>query len=116
MGRLFGTDGVRGRYGRDLTDDLARALGRAATTVLRRHGEREISFVTSAVGHWSGVMISASHNPPEDNGIKFFDAAGFKLSDDVEDEIEAEIAAPHDEPAERGRVLDMPPETPDYVD
>jgi len=61
-------------------------------------------------------MISASHNPPEDNGIKFFDASGFKLSDDLEDEIEAEIAAPHDEPAHRGRVLEMPADAPDYVD
>jgi phosphoglucosamine mutase len=157
MGRLFGTDGVRGRYGRDLTDDLARGLGRAATVVLRRHGEEHISFVigrdprvsgapleraladgitsaggdayllgieptpavaylTAAVGHWSGVMISASHNPPEDNGIKFFDASGFKLSDALEDEIEAEIAAPRDDPSSPGRVLEMPSDAPDYVD
>jgi phosphoglucosamine mutase len=157
MGRLFGTDGVRGRYGRDLTDDLARSLGRAATVVLRRHGEEHISFVigrdprvsgvpleraladgitsaggdayllgveptpavaylTAAVGHWSGVMISASHNPPEDNGIKFFDASGFKLSDALEDEIEVEIAAPHDDPSSSGRVLEIPADAPDYVD
>jgi phosphoglucosamine mutase len=157
MGRLFGTDGVRGRYGRDLTEDLARSLGRAATVVLRRHGEEHISFVigrdprvsgvpleraladgitsaggdayllgieptpavaylTAAVGHWSGVMISASHNPPEDNGIKFFDASGFKLSDALEDEIEAEIATPHDDVSSPGHVLEMPADAPDYVD
>lgn len=157
MGRLFGTDGVRGRYGRDLTDELARALGRAATVVLRRHGEERIAFaigrdprvsgvpleralaegitsaggdayllgveptpavayLTATVGRWSGVMISASHNPPEDNGIKFFDASGFKLSDALEDEIEAEIRSPQDDPAEGGRVLEIPPDTPDYVE
>jgi phosphoglucosamine mutase len=157
MGRLFGTDGVRGRYGRDLTDEIARALGRAATVVLRRHGEHDISFVigrdprtsgvaletaladgitsaggdayllgveptpavaylTAAVGHWSGVMISASHNPPEDNGIKFFNHRGFKLSDDLEDEIEAEIADPSDATFAPGSVHEMPADAPDYVD
>jgi phosphoglucosamine mutase len=157
MGRLFGTDGVRGRYGRDLTDDLARAIGRAATIVLRRHGEREIAFaigrdprasgepleaalaegitgaggdayllgvrptpavayLTTAVGHWSGVMISASHNPPEDNGIKFFNHEGYKLSDALEDEIEAEIASPSLEAFEAGQVLPVPTDAPDYVE
>jgi phosphoglucosamine mutase len=156
MGRLFGTDGVRGRYGSDLTDDLARALGRAAVVVLRRHGAERVSFVigrdprvsglplekalaegitsaggdvyllgieptpavafmTVAVGHWSGVMISASHNPPDDNGIKFFDAAGFKLSDDLEDEIEAEMRSSNAERGEPGRVLELPDDAPDYV-
>jgi phosphoglucosamine mutase len=156
MGRLFGTDGVRGRYGRELTDDLARDLGRAATAVLRRHDDEHVSFVigrdprtsgrpleralaegitgaggdayllgieptpavaylTAAVGHWSGVMISASHNPPEDNGIKFFSSAGLKLSDELEDEIEAEMREPRAERVEPGRVLEMPPEAPDYV-
>jgi len=156
MGRLFGTDGVRGRYGSDLTDDLARELGRAAVVVLRRHGAEHVSFVigrdprvsgvplekalaegitsgggdvyllgveptpavafmTVTVGHWSGVMISASHNPPDDNGIKFFDAAGFKLSDDLEDEIEAEIRSSSAEPVEPGRILDLPEDAPDYV-
>ena len=157
MGRLFGTDGVRGRYGRELTDDLARALGRAAVVVLRRHDDDHVSFVigrdprtsgvpleaalaegitsaggdayllgieptpavaflTSAVGHWSGVMISASHNPPEDNGIKLFSSSGFKLSDELEDEIEAEMRDPAGERFAPGRVLDLPADTPDYVD
>jgi phosphoglucosamine mutase len=157
MGRLFGTDGVRGRYGDALTDDLARALGSAAVAVLRRHDGGRISFVvgrdprasgeqlqaaladgittaggdvyllgvqptpavaflTAAVGRWSGVMISASHNPPEDNGIKFFSADGFKLSDGLEDEIEAEIQQPTARSVEHGRLLDIPADTPGYVD
>ena len=128
--RLFGTDGVRGLAGTELTEDLAYRLGRAAVLVLGRRGGgrptfvvgrdprasgewledalvegiREgggdafiagveptpaIAFLTTDVGASSGVVISASHNPPEYNGIKFFDASGSKLPDEVEDEIEA---------------------------
>jgi phosphoglucosamine mutase len=135
VGRLFGTDGIRGRAGVDLTRDLAEGLGRAAVAVLRRHGEdhpvflvgrdtREsgewleaalvrgiraaggdailagvqptpaIAFLTVETGATAGVVISASHNPPQDNGIKFFSRGGTKLSDELEDEIEATLAAP----------------------
>ena len=128
--RLFGTDGVRGLAGTELTDEMAYRLGRAAVLVLGRRGAGHASFVvgrdTRSSGEWlevalvegiregggdayiagveptpaiaflvtdlgtaSGVVISASHNPPEYNGIKFFDATGAKLPDDVEDEIEA---------------------------
>lgn len=134
MGRLFGTDGVRGLAGSELTRDLAYGLGRAAVVVLGRHGVGRPSFVVGrdprASGEWledaitegirqaggdvviagieptpaiafmtvdlgasSGVVISASHNPPEYNGIKFFAANGMKLPDALEDEIEAVIAA-----------------------
>jgi phosphoglucosamine mutase len=134
MGRLFGTDGVRGVAGTELTRDLAYGLGRAAVVVLGRHGQgrptfvvgrdpresgewledaltegiREaggdvilagmeptpaIAFMTVDLGASSGVVISASHNPAKDNGIKFFAANGMKLPDDLEDEIEAMIAA-----------------------
>lgn len=127
--RLFGTDGVRGLAGTELTEDIAYRLGRAGVLVLGRHvqgrptfvvgrdprasgewledalveGIREgggdafiagieptpaIAFLTTDLGATSGVVISASHNPPEYNGIKFFDATGSKLPDDVEDEIE----------------------------
>lgn len=48
-----------------------------------------VSFLTKALGAQAGVMISASHNPVQDNGIKFFGPDGFKLSDDQEKEIEA---------------------------
>lgn len=48
-----------------------------------------VAAITSSIEAAAGVMISASHNPIEDNGIKFFGADGFKLSDAVEDEIES---------------------------
>ena len=130
VGRLFGTDGVRGVAGSELTRELAFDLGRAAVVVLGRHGTERpvflvgrdtrssgvwleaaladgirsaggdvllagveptpaIAFLTTELGATSGVVISASHNPPEDNGIKFFSRDGMKLSDDLEDEIEA---------------------------
>jgi phosphoglucosamine mutase len=157
MGRLFGTDGVRGRFGRELTTDLARGLGRAAVVVLARYergaptfvigrdtrasGETlqealvegitrgggdvylvgveptpAIAFMTTALGAGCGVVISASHNPPEDNGIKFFGPYGFKLSDDLEDEIEAETGRDGGGTGRTGRVLDIPASAPDYVD
>ncbi len=53
-----------------------------------------IAFLTTALGASSGVVISASHNPPEDNGIKFFSRDGMKLSDELEDEIETLLAEP----------------------
>ncbi|MGZ5306528.1 MAG: phosphoglucosamine mutase [Actinomycetota bacterium] len=133
MGRLFGTDGVRGVAGTELTRDLAFGLGRAAVVVLGRHGASRptflvgrdtrrsgvwleealadgirsaggdvilagveptpaIAFLTTELQASSGVVISASHNPPEDNGIKFFSRDGTKLSDELEDEIETLLA------------------------
>ena len=130
--RLFGTDGVRGLAGTELSEDLAVGLGRAAVLVVGRRGRGRPSFVvgrdprasgawleaalvegirgaggdvydagiqptpavaflTTELGASSGVVVSASHNPPEYNGIKFFDATGSKLADDVEDEIEAAL-------------------------
>jgi phosphoglucosamine mutase len=156
MGRLFGTDGVRGRFGRELTTDLARSLGLAAVAVLSRYeggsptfvigrdtrasGEPleaalvegivrgggdvylagveptpAIAFLTTAMSAGSGVVISASHNPPEDNGIKFFGPYGTKLSDDLEDEIEAEIRSDGSPARLPGRVLQLPGDAPDYV-
>jgi phosphoglucosamine mutase len=135
MARLFGTDGIRGVAGVDLTAELASDLGRAAVLVLGRHGVDRPSFVigrdTRRSGEWleralveginaaggdalvagveptpaiafltvelgaaAGVVISASHNPPGDNGIKFFDASGMKLPDDLEDEMEAALKEP----------------------
>ncbi len=55
-----------------------------------------VAFLTDAVGADFGVMLSASHNPAPDNGIKFFARGGLKLPDHVEDEIEAVLAAPDD--------------------
>ena len=55
-----------------------------------------VSFLTEPLGANAGVVISASHNPFEDNGIKFFAHSGFKLPDAVEDEIEAIVNRPID--------------------
>jgi phosphoglucosamine mutase len=55
-----------------------------------------VSYLTEQVGANAGVVISASHNPFEDNGIKFFSNSGHKLPDAVEDEIAAIVAAPID--------------------
>jgi phosphoglucosamine mutase len=157
MGRLFGTDGVRGRFGTELTTDLARDLGRAAVVVLA--GERggrptllvgrdtrasgppleealaagivaaggdallagvvptpAVAFLTTALGADAGVVISASHNPPEDNGIKFFGPRGFKLSDPLEEAIEAEVGRGEGGTGATGRVLGLPADAPSYLD
>jgi phosphoglucosamine mutase len=131
MGRLFGTDGVRGVANRDLTAELALSLGSAAARRLdsagrarrrvavvgrdpRARGEMleaaviagltsegvdalrvgilptpAVAYLTSAYDAGFGVMISASHNPMPDNGIKIFGPGGHKLDDATEDQIEA---------------------------
>ncbi len=53
-----------------------------------------VACVTRAIGAAAGVVISASHNPIADNGIKFFGSDGFKLSDELEDRIEASLESP----------------------
>jgi phosphoglucosamine mutase len=157
MGRLFGTDGVRGVAGRDLTARLAMDLAVAGAGVLsgtgpsatgptptgpsstgaladgRPRGRRPVAvvgrdprtsgefleaavvaglasagvdvlrlgvvptpavaFLTGALDADFGVMLSASHNPAPDNGIKFFARGGLKLPDAAEDEIELRLAA-----------------------
>jgi phosphoglucosamine mutase len=124
--RYFGTDGVRGVVGEDLTAELVERLGKAATLwsgrgrvfvgrdtrgsgpeleeafargVVAAGGNAVIAGVlpTPAVALLSldlGVVITASHNPPEYNGVKFFDASGNKLPDSSEEEIEALLDAP----------------------
>jgi phosphoglucosamine mutase len=124
--RYFGTDGVRGVVGQDLTAELVEALGRAATLwagpasrvfigrdtrgsgveleeafargVVEAGGNALLGGVlpTPAVALLRldlGVVISASHNPPEYNGVKFFDRDGQKLTDAAELEIEALLEA-----------------------
>lgn len=128
MGRLFGTDGVRGVANSELTPELAFKLGKAGAHVLSRDKERPVVIIgkdtrlsgdmledslsagilavggnvikvgvlpTPAIAHLvkvyqadAGVVISASHNPFEYNGIKFFNGDGFKLDDSIENEIE----------------------------
>jgi phosphoglucosamine mutase len=148
MGRLFGTDGVRGVAGSELTTELARGLGRAAVTVLAvetRHrpvlllgrdpresgtwleealvgGIHEaggdvllagveptpaVAFLTIDAGADAGVVISASHNPPEYNGIKFFGPNGMKLPDSVEDRIEAALGDLAPSSAEEGSIREL---------
>ena len=133
--RYFGTDGVRGIVGEDLTPQLVEQLGRAATLWAgggavfigrdTRASGRELerafaSGVASAGGNAVlagvlptpavallaldlGVVISASHNPPEYNGVKFFDRKGRKLTDTQEEEIEALLEAP---PSNEGGQID----------
>ena len=131
MGRMFGTDGVRGIANTELTAITAYNLGRAGAYVLtegthkpkilvakdtRISGDMlEAALVagilsvgaeavmlgvvpTPTVAHLTreynadaGIMISASHNPVEYNGIKFFDNKGYKLPDELEDEIQRVI-------------------------
>jgi phosphoglucosamine mutase len=123
--RYFGTDGVRGVVGQDLTPDLVERLGRAASIwsgrgrifvgrdtrasgpgleealargIASAGGNAVIAGVlpTPAVALLTldlGCVITASHNPPEYNGVKFFDRDGQKLSDAQEEEIEALLDA-----------------------
>jgi phosphoglucosamine mutase len=126
---IFGTDGVRGVAGSELTPELALSIGRAAGSHLRhgpvvvgrdtrRSGEMlssalqsgfhsvgidtvdvgvlpsgGISFLTATTGATMGAIVSASHNPAEDNGIKLLAARGTKLPDELEREIEDRIRA-----------------------
>jgi len=145
--KYFGTDGVRGVVGEDLTAQLVEQLGRASTLWVgggavfvgrdtRGTGpELERAFasgVASAGGHAVlagvlptpavallaldlGVVISASHNPPEYNGVKFFRKDGSKLGDEDEEAIEALLDAPPNEP-ERGQVDTLEVAVDSYLD
>src|ERR687885_1126292 len=94
--RYFGTDGVRGVVGRDLTPELVEKLARAIASA---GGNAVVAGVlpTPAVALLTldlGCVITASHNPPEYNGVKFFDRDGQKLPDASEEEIEALLDRP----------------------
>lgn len=128
MGKLFGTDGIRGIANAELTVETAFQLGKAGTYVLKKENERPVVLIgkdtrisgdmlenaiaagilsmggnvikagtmpTPAIAYLvkhfqadAGVVISASHNPFEYNGIKFFNGDGFKLDDNLEQQIE----------------------------
>lgn len=129
MGRLFGTDGVRGIANSELNAELAYNLGRAGAYVLTQENRHRpkfavgmdtrisgdmleaaliagicsmggeavalgvvptpaVAYLTRHYGFDAGIVISASHNPFEYNGIKFFDNKGYKLSDELEDKIQ----------------------------
>ncbi|MFH8403343.1 phosphoglucosamine mutase [Streptomyces sp. NPDC018019] len=166
MGRLFGTDGVRGVANADLTAELALGLSVAAAHVLAEAGTFEghrpvavvgrdprasgefleaavvaglasagvdvlrvgvlptpaVAYLTGSLGADLGVMLSASHNPMPDNGIKFFARGGHKLADELEDRIERTYRAhssgePWDRPtgAGVGRVRDYDQGFDNYV-
>jgi len=144
VGRLFGTDGVRGRVGADITDELAFRLGRAAGLAFRpgtvllardtRPSGRALSAACAeglaaagsgvhltgvlpspAVSHLVargdyhlGVVISASHNPPEDNGVKFYGPTGAKLAPEQEARIEGMLERPPDLVGRAGTVIEWP--------
>lgn len=77
-----------------------------------------VAFLVDSLGADFGVMLSASHNPMPDNGIKFFAAGGHKLPDEVEDAIEAALDQPWDRPvgAEVGRIENHSSSVEEYVD
>jgi phosphoglucosamine mutase len=161
MGRLFGTDGVRGVANEALTPELALDLALAAARVLSETGEFSghkpyavvgrdprasgefleaavvaglasagvdvirlgvlptpgVAYLTGSTGADFGVMLSASHNPMPDNGIKFFARGGTKLDDALEDAIEARLGERWARPvgAAVGRVREDPSLVEAYV-
>lgn len=151
MGKLFGTDGVRGVANTELTPELAFKLGKAGALVLSKSSTKPtfiigkdtrlsgdmledalsagilsvggnvikagiiptpgIAYLVQEENADAGVVISASHNPFEYNGIKFFNGSGFKLDDAIEDEIERLIESDKDMEstvigADLGRMVD----------
>lgn len=161
MGRIFGTDGIRGIANKDLSIDLAMEIGRAAAMVVEESIGRQplflvgmdtrlsgdmlesamaaglcsaganvkllgiiptpaVAYLVKLYGADAGIMLSASHNPYEYNGIKIFNSQGYKLLDAQEDEIE-EIVLDHirpynvKAPGELGRISYGPDAAEDYV-
>ncbi|OPY15497.1 MAG: Phosphoglucosamine mutase [Syntrophus sp. PtaU1.Bin005] len=129
MGKLFGTDGVRGEANRyPMNAEIAFAIGQAIVYILKKEHARPrivigkdtrisgymlesslesgitsmggnpyllgvlptpgIAFIAQSMRAHAGIVISASHNPYQDNGIKIFSGSGFKLSDEQEEAIE----------------------------
>jgi len=91
---LFGTDGVRGIVNADLTSELALDIGRAFGAWLVE--QTDSPHVLIARDTRVGVVISASHNPPEFNGIKLIDSHGEKLSEQAESAVERFLFADAD--------------------
>ncbi|HCR44747.1 MAG TPA: phosphoglucosamine mutase, partial [Ruminococcaceae bacterium] len=164
MGRLFGTDGVRGVANRELTCELAMKIGRAAADVLTDSSHRHpkiligkdtrissdmlenamtaglcsvganvvklgvvptpaVAFLVGKYKADAGVMLTASHNPCEFNGIKIFSGDGYKLPDALEEQIEAIVldgdgrgAGEAPVGGDVGRVSEAPQAVRDYID
>ena len=143
MGKLFGTDGIRGVVGENLTAELAYRVGQAVTMVLyEEKGEMPlitigmdtrissdmlesamiagitsvggsvmplgtiptpaVAYLTILVEADAGVVISASHNPFEHNGIKVFNGQGYKLSDALEARVEEKVLSDQPMPIKTG--------------
>ncbi len=143
MGKLFGTDGIRGIVGENLTADLAYRVGQAVTQVLTEEKGRTplvtigmdtrissdmlegaliagitsmggdvmplgtiptpaVAYLTIKVEADAGIVISASHNPFEHNGIKVFNGQGYKLSDALEERVEEKILSNEPMPTKKG--------------
>ncbi len=143
MGKLFGTDGIRGIVGENLTAELAYRVGQAVVAVLKEELKKTplitigmdtrissdmlegamiagiasvggdvmplgtiptpaVAYLTVKVGADAGVVISASHNPFEHNGIKVFNGQGYKLSDELEDKVERIILGNEPVPVKKG--------------
>lgn len=146
MGKLFGTDGIRGVVGQNLTAELAFRVGQAVAVTLRQElGHRPqitigkdtrissdmleaalsagicsvggdvlllgtvptpaVAFLTVQEAADAGVVISASHNPYEHNGIKVFNAKGYKLPDAMEEQVEALVLSDEAMPVATGGEL-----------
>ncbi|MDD6161042.1 MAG: phosphoglucosamine mutase [Oscillospiraceae bacterium] len=165
MGKLFGTDGIRGVVNAGLDADLAYKVGLAAATVLAKNkkaGEKPlvtigkdtrisgdllkgsliaglctaganvldlgtlptpgVAWVTVDEKADAGIVISASHNPFEHNGIKIFNGEGYKLSDELEEKIEDIVLFSHNDVSrkthgELGKVSYVAPKaSEDYID
>jgi len=150
MGKLFGTDGIRGRANEyPMTAEMALRVGRATARLFKRKGHNTrivvgkdtrlsgdmiesalvsgicsmgadvlrvgvlptpgIAFLTGSMRADAGIVVSASHNPYRDNGIKIFSGGGFKLPDETEEEIEKRILSDDPEnlatlPADVGKI------------
>ena len=143
MGKLFGTDGIRGIVGENLTAELAYRVGQAVTMVLTEEKGAPplitigmdtrissdmlegamiagitsvggdvmplgtiptpaVAYLTIKVEADAGVVISASHNPFEHNGIKVFNGQGYKLSDALEERVEEKILSNEPMPTKKG--------------
>ncbi len=159
MGRLFGTDGIRGVANKDLSANLCLLVGRGLGKILTRNKNKRtrvligtdtrkscdmiassitsgllssgvdvinagvlptpaIAYLTVKYGMDSGIVISASHNPYEFNGIKIFGPLGYKLTDAEEDEIEALVKRGYEEGADEnspGALIEKVDAINDYV-
>ena len=152
MGKYFGTDGIRGKYGDNLDTVLAYKTG-AALAEYYGKGEFYIArdtrvsgpkieaalmsgiydaggtavlcgiIPTPAVAYLvkkhkglCGIMVSASHNPPEYNGIKVFDGSGVKLNEEEEGSVEYYIDNPTAHTAQKGSVIESKSAAQEYID